>query len=199
MSPRLQVLRQRPRAAKRRTGLLIPGSSLARSPPGAASVARGARGVARGRPSGAAVAAGRCLLVHGLHCGCVPWLPPGRRRRDAERHLSLQDQRQGPLVSSPRGPRASRTMWCGVWCVCGTLGNRNALAAPSTFAAGASRVQVKFTTCMPTQHGTAKFPKAFTFLPLSVQLGRMPSHLHIASGCNDMGPKRLVAGFGASI
>ena len=112
-------------------------------------------------------------------------------RTDAERHLSQQDQRQGPLVSSPRGPRASRTMWCGVWCVCGTLGNRNALAAPSTFAAGASRVQVKFTTCMPTQHGTAKFPKAFTFLPLSVQLGRMPSHLHIASGCNDMGPKRV--------
>ena len=70
-----------------------------------------------------------------------------------------------------------------------------ALAAPSTFAAGASRVQVEFTTCMPAQHGTAKFPKAFTFLPLSVQLGRMPSHLHIASGCNDMGPKRVSSRF----
>ena len=46
-----------------------------RSPPGAASVARGARGVARGRPSGAAVAAGRCLLVHGLLLRLCPMAP----------------------------------------------------------------------------------------------------------------------------
>ena len=49
-------------------------------------------------------------------------------------------------------------------------------------ARGKSVVQLPFTACMPAQHGTGTTPYALTLLPLSTQAGRVPSHLHVASG-----------------
>mgnify|MGYP004061225907 CR=1 FL=1 len=43
-------------------------------------------------------------------------------------------------------------------------------------------MQLPFTACMPAQHGTGTTPYALTLLPLSTQAGRVPSHLHVASG-----------------